>query len=246
MKLVGGVIWLFVYLGPLYIGYITLHSFFANKNKPITERTEICREPKLLAISIILLLLIPGELIYTTLTHVIPSGDYVLNAEYSVWGYSEVYDEDEDEYWEKEYSYEGVAPITIRIDNEVDYEDDGETFWGEPKSKTTYYTNVFLSSIKLDCFNNKEFYIDFEIESNRDYDFEIEYDDITYNLNVSIGEISDETLNYTLEDRIEGISTSTIVEYSVLMLLDIIGIVGFFMAEKIYKEENAKKVCSSE
>lgn len=241
MKLIGGLIILFIYFGPLYIGYITLNAFLSRKSKKsLSERTSVCRESKFLAISIILLLLIPGELIYSTLTHVIPSGDYTLNVEYSAVGYEEVYNEDEDEYYEKEYSYKGIAPVTIRIDNEVDYEDKGENAFGQSITKTTYYTNVYLSYIDLDCFDNERFYLDYEIEGNRDYDFEIEYNDLSYYLDVSVGEISDETLNYTIEDRIDDISTPSIVEHSVLMLLDVIGIVGFFMAVEIEKKEKAE------
>lgn len=239
MNLIIGLIMLFVYLGPLYVGFITLEAFLSKKGKKsLFERTAICREPKFLAICIALLLLIPGELIYTTLTHVIPSGEYPLAVDYSVYGISEEYDDVEDVYYEKEYSYKGTATANISIDNQVEYEDNGYDYLGQERTKTIHYTNVYLSSIKLDCFNNKTFYIDYEINSNDDYEFEIEYNDISYTLRISVGDVSDETLGYTLEDRINGVSTRDIVEHSILMLLDIVGIIGFFKALKIEKRED--------
>lgn len=232
---------LFTECASIYVGYVGVTTIFAfiTKSESLVDRTKSCRKPRFLIICIILLLLIPLDIVYTTLAY-IPDGQYTMNAEYSAYCYEEIYDEDEQGYYEKEYSYEGIAPATIEIKSDVDYEDDGETNWGQSKTKATDYTTYYLLSIKLDCFNNTEFFFDEEIEENEKQEFEIEYDDKNYNLVITIGEISDETLEYTIDDRINDISTSKIVEHIIMMTLDLIGIIGYFIAMKVYMSSKKK------
>lgn len=240
MDTIIGLIQLFTFIAPIYVGATTFLCFCTKKSEPTVEKTKPCREPKFLIICILLLLLIPFDLIYITLAKNIPDGHYVMSAEYSVYACGEVYDEDKHEYIEKEYSYKGIAPITIEVTSGVDYEENGETFWGETITKSNYYINYCLSSIKLDCFNNAEFILDEEIEQNQKREFEIEHDGNNWSLSIEIGEISDETLGYTIEDRISGVSTRTIVEHIILMALDVIGIIGYFIAMKIYRNNENK------
>lgn len=232
---------LFTECASIYVGYVGVTTIFAfiTKSESLVDRTKSCRKPRFLIICIILLLLIPLDIVYTTLAY-IPDGQYTMNAEYLAYRYEEIYDEDEQGYHENEYSYEGIAPVTIEIKSDVDYEDDGETNWGQSKTKTTYYTDYYLLSIKLDCFNNTEFFFDEEIEENEEQELEIEYDGKKYNLIITIGEISDETLEYTIDDRINDISTSKIVEHIIMMTLDLMGIIGYFIAMKVYMSSKEK------
>lgn len=238
--MIEGIVLLFVFFGPLVIGWTTIDDYLLKKgNYSLYERTAECREPKRLAACIILLLLIPGYLIYSTLTKPIPNGDYFINVKYSVHDFSEVYDEAEDIYYEKEISYEGTAPAKISIDNQVDYEDNGEDYFGLPITKVYHSSNINLISIRLDCFDNEEFYPNITIDGSGNYDFEIEYDDMTCTVKIEVGEVSDNTLGYTMEDRFNDIPVQRIVEYSILMLLDIIGIIGYFKAVEIEKKEKS-------
>jgi len=234
MKTILGALMIAAAVGPLVIGFITVVSFAGNKNKSVAERTEICRNPKMLIASILLLLLVPGMFIYSVFSHAIPEGEYTVNANYRVYGSYDVYSNGT--YHEEEYEHSGTAPITIEINHDVDYED-YETSWGQSGTKTRYYTTAYLSSIKLDCFGNRWFYLDDEVDSNSTCHFEIENDGIEYDLTITIGELSDKTLGYTMEDRVNEITAWNVIWRIILMLLCVVGIVGYIAANRIYYQE---------
>ena len=79
--------------------------------------------------------------------------------------------------------------------------------------------------------NGSEYYIEQDdIEPNREYDYEIEYNNVTCMLTYKIGDLSDESLGYTLEDKFNDFTTKEKVEVIILVLLDLVSIAGYFFA----------------
>ena len=238
MNLIVGFLNLFILLGPLYVGATTIEAFCFNRKKPLCERICVCRNLKMLAVSISLLVLVPAQFVYSVLTHDIPDGKYELAVPYRLSGLVEQYDYDNDTFREVEVDEEGTALLTVSVYNDVDYVEGRENFYGYSSTKKHYYMSVYPYSVLLDCFKNEIVGVgDNELEENRTADFEIEYDGNTYQLMIQIGELTDKSLGYTIEDRINDISRVNLIECGVLMLLVIIGIGGFFAAEYVCKKE---------
>lgn len=242
--MVNTLIILFVEIVPLYIGITTILSFVSHRDKPLVERTKKCRDRKFLAVCIILLVLIPGELIYSTLTHEIPEGEYEMNAPYYISSYEEI--DDGEEGYGSVYDNRGTAPVIIRIEYDQESYEDGADYIGEPRMRIKKYPRVYLLSIVLDCFDDEKFDVYEEMFDKGNWSFwverDIERNGILYNLEVEIDEVTDETLNYTIEDRINGVSIWGILESCILLALDIIGIIGYFMAMNAYDNNDEKRI----
>ena len=60
---------LFTECASIYVGYVGVTTIFAfiTKSESLVDRTKSCRKPRFLIICIILLLLIPLDIVYTTL-----------------------------------------------------------------------------------------------------------------------------------------------------------------------------------
>lgn len=239
MNTIIGLLVLFVAVAPLYIGIVTISSFCGKKNKPIVERTKECRNPRFLAICIVLLVLIPAEFVYSTLTHAIPDGDYNMNVEYRAREYSPKEKFEAGSYF-TDQEFSGVAHIIVHIENDEYYEDDGETSWGMQKTKTTSSKSAWVTCVILDCFDEK-YYVDCELSGSTWCEFDVDYQGKTYNVELSNVELTEKNLNYTIEDRIADISSWNVAETTILFVLNVIGIVGYFKAISIYRKEMLRK-----
>lgn len=231
MKTIIGLVRLFIIIAPLAVGYMTISDFLMHNDQPLTERTKTCRELKRLAVCVLLLILIPAEFVYTVFTHPAPDGNYIMNARYTI----SIYNEDT--------SFSkiacGTAPITVHIENEEYFLDDGERPWGN--TKTIHYTNVMVSNITLAYFDNSKFTVNRELEEALPCDFDVKYNGNEYYVELEVDEITDKALNYSIEDRINDISAMDIFWSAALLLLDIVGIAGYFIATSIYKKEQTQK-----
>jgi len=229
-----GFLFLFIYIGPIYVGYITIDAFIPSKKSNISSKISCLTNTKKLLVSIVLIILVPMGLIYSTLAHVVPNGNYELQVSYHLYCSYDEYNEQTDAYDEHFVDENGVAPLIIAVDNEVEFDDESEDYLGNLMTKHHYYSNVRGESIILPYFGDDAIYLDIdEIESNRTTECELYDNDRYYQLEIEVGEISDETLGYTLEDRIEDITLKEKLEYTALFLLSLISIIGYFIGIRL-------------
>lgn len=120
-----------------------------------------------------------------------------------------------------------------------DFLDANEASWGN--AKTIHYTNVMVSNVTLAYFDNSKFTVNRELEEALPCDFDVKYNGNEYYVELEVDEITDKALNYSIEDRINDISAMDIFWSAALLLLDIVGIAGYFIATSIYKKEQTQK-----
>lgn len=120
-----------------------------------------------------------------------------------------------------------------------DFLDANEASWGN--AKTIHYTNVMVSNVTLAYFDNNRFTVNRELEEALPCDFDVKYNGNEYYVELEVNEITDKALNYSIEDRINDISAMDIFWSAALLLLDIVGIAGYFIATSIYKKEQTQK-----
>lgn len=224
-------------VGSLYVIYravITIKALILIISRCIDrDRLNRLMDWKALIVLIVFLLVLPISTFLSIIHSKIPEGDYVINVNYSLSGEEELYDVATEEYYYKCISEEGITPMTINVNHYKEYED-RISFIGAYEQEYTgvaYYSCISALSIKLPDENGSEYYIEQDdIEPNREYDYEIEYNNVTCMLTYKIGDLSDESLGYTLEDKFNDFTTKEKVEVIILVLLDLVSIAGYFFA----------------
>lgn len=224
-------------VGSLYVIYravITIKALILIISRRIDgDRLNRLMDWKALIVLIVFLLVLPISTFLSIIHSKIPEGDYVINVNYSLSGEEELYDVATEEYYYKCISEEGITPMTINVNHYKEYEDRISLIGAYEQEYTgvTYYSFISALSIKLPDENGSEYYIEQDdIEPNREYDYEIEYNDVTCMLTYKIGDLSDESLGYTLEDKFNDFTTKEKVEVIILVLLDLVSIAGYFFA----------------
>ena len=223
--------------GSLYVIYraiITIKALIPMTSRSVDKGSlNRLMDWKALIVLIVFLLVLPSSTFFSIIHSKIPEGDYVINVNYSLSGEEELYNVATDEYYYKCISEEGIAPITINVSYYEEYEG-LISFIGAYEQEYTSvvnYSRISALSIKLSDENGSEYYIEQDdIEPNREYDYEIEYNDVTCMLTYKIGDLSDESLGYTLEDKFNDFTTKEKVEVIILVLLDLVSIAGYFFA----------------
>ena len=216
-----GVTRIFASLVPLYIGWNAIGALIRCKSQD--KYREACRRSAFLIVSIILLLVIPGEFLYSTFKDAGPSGYFSANVDYTVTGEYE----DKNGDW-VEYHNSGRAPLEIYFENELSYNDDGK-----PNGRDTAY---YVSSIKLGCFNNKSFDLDGEISSYQTAEYEIEFEGHRYDLNVQLDDLDKDRPDSSWEDKLKHVGALSLVEHGVLFLLSVLGVVGYVISNNMAED----------
>ena len=98
-----------------------------------------------------------------------------------------------------------------------------------------------VSNVTLAYFDNNRFTVNRELEEALPCDFDVKYNGNECYVELEVNEITDKALNYSIEDRINDISAMDIFWSAALLLLDIVGIAGYFSATSIYKKEQTQK-----
>lgn len=183
-----------------------------------------CSKPILIIFCITFLVLTPIQLFVSVVEKPLPEEIYTTTVKYTVLG---SYDDFSPSYGyrETEVHEQGLAPFSVYV---LPYQTD-DALHG-------YYP----WSVSLDCFDNLEFFLDdmldnLEGKTNYDYETEIDYNGHTFRLTLHIDDLSDKALGYTLDDRFASISPLMIVFRVVLMIINIMGIISFFVASRKLK-----------
>jgi len=193
----------------------------ADKRK---ERIQPLQNTIWLAICIIFLVVYPIQSWLSIINAPVSEGDYIVDLEYRLWG--------EDEYGYEVIDESGIAPFVINIGYDVDYED--YTYYTgaveQIGTRVSLDTNMYIKSVVLSDYGEYELYDDVY---GSEGDAEVEIDGICCSLYYTIGDLTEERLGYTLEDKIANISNSQKVEFIALPLATLISIAGFFVAIRI-------------
>ena len=225
----------FVWIGSLYIGIKSINILYYYVRYRDIDAAKY-RQHLWLAISIALLILVPVEFLYTVVTHV-PNRNFTINVDYTVDGTYYTYDDMTFQEMEVPIHETGTAPLEISIISDSEEIDAGENYYGGSIIRTINYTNIYAYGITLDCFNNHHFTLDSEVKSNSVFEEEMEYGDYYFDLEVSIGQISDKTIGYSFEDKLHDTSIEKIIETIILWIFALLGVIVFFIADRIFLKE---------
>lgn len=187
-------------------------------------RLRTLQSAKWLAICILFLALYPIQC-WLSIIHAPVPGDttYIVDLEYSLWS---TFEEDEPG-WEP-IDKKGIAPFKIQLRDNVEYED------------YTYYSGAVelegtrISRDSVWCVESVVLpdYGEYELFSDGEYagEDEIEINGFCCTLQYTIGDLTEERLGYTLEDKISDITPWRKVEFVAYPIMALIAIGGFFIS----------------
>ncbi len=225
-----GIIRLFASLAPLYIGWNAIGALIKCKSQ--NKYRETCHRSAFLIVSIILLLVIPGEFLYSTFKYAGPSGYYTTNVDYTVSGEYE----DKNGDW-VEYYNSGRGPLEVYFDHDTEYEEYND------RTRVQEYSAYYAHSIKLGCFNSISFDLgDLEIASFHKFECEIEYKGHSYDLKVQVDDLDKDRPESSWEEKLKHVGALALAEHGALFLLSVLGIVGYVVSMK--ETEDEKKAYS--
>ena len=184
-----------------------------------------------IAICVLFLVLYPIQSWLSIIHAPVPEGDYVVDLEYHLYG--------EDEYGYDVIDKCGIAPFVINIDRDVYYED--HTYYSgaveQTGTRVSQETSLYVESVDLPYYGEYELYDDVY---GAEGEAEVEIDGIVCTLYYTIGDLTEERLGYTLEDKISNIAFQRKVEFVAFPLMAVISIAGALYAIRKPSETYSK------
>ncbi len=231
-----GAITLFIAIAPLYVGGDAIGMFIKRfRHQDAKSYLESVKSKKNLILCIVLVALIPLWFLYSTFTSLAPEGFYEIEVSYSIFGGFE----DEDGKW-IEFSDEGVAPLTIYFSHEeYEYEAGSDHITGEKRTSTKYNYVFYAESILISKMSPEPLSLgDSEIYSTKYTNDEVFCNGHYYDIELDIGELSDNRLGYSWEKKFMSVSVGNKIFFSVEFALSVLGLVGYFYASSSRRKED--------